>query len=149
MMSRRHALGGSVAMLAAATGVGTGSMAGAAKPDRLDLTDPRQRARVRAKVMGSAGAETVPIFYRLHLYAYLNEGSIVPLLTLNHLSVTDWKPLGNGTHQARTWECGMYCRFDSEEALDVWDNPVTGETLPVWNSSVARSPPRSVQTARP
>ncbi|SFO02513.1 DUF1838 family protein [Sphingomonas sp. OK281] len=132
LLSRRAALGGTAAMLGVGLAAGTGSAASAVTPHTLDLGDPRQRARARAKVMGSAGEETVPIFYRLHLYAYLNDGGLIPLFTLNHLSVTDWRPLANGNHHARTWECGVYCRFDTDEVLDVWANPVTGETLPVW-----------------
>ncbi len=129
ILSRRAAFSAAAGALVA--GTASAAFSAAAGP-KLDLNDPLQRARARAKVMGSAGEETVPVLYRLHIYGYLNDGNLVPLFTLNHLSVTDWKPLPNGNHLARTWECGVYCRFDTDEVLEVWENPVTGEKRPVW-----------------
>lgn len=91
------------------------------------LRDPATRARVRARVAGSCEAETVNIFYRLNLYGFTGDGNLVPFFTLNHLSVNEWTPLPGNRYQARTFECGVYCAFDTDDVLDEWQNPLTGE----------------------
>jgi len=96
------------------------------------LADPATRARVQARVRGSCSRETVPIFYRLDIYGFTGEGNIVPYFTLNHLSVNEWTPLPGNEYEARTFECGVYCRFGTDEILDEWTNPVTGENRKVW-----------------
>jgi Protein of unknown function (DUF1838) len=96
------------------------------------LADPRVRAQVQARVRGSCERETIPIFYRLDLYGFTGDGNIVPYFTLNHLSINEWTPLPGNEYQARTFECGVYCAFGTDEPLDVWTNPVTGERRKVW-----------------
>lgn len=91
------------------------------------LADPATRARVRARVAGSCEAETVNIFYRLNIYGFTGEGNLVPFYTLNHLSVNEWTPLSGNRYQAKTFECGVYCAFDTDEVLAEWKNPLTGE----------------------
>jgi hypothetical protein len=100
--------------------------------DDLDLADPRTRAKVRAKVQGSIAEETVYSFYRLHLYGYVNEGNLVPLTTMNNLNITKWKPLPNGNFAGTVFESGSYCKFDTDDAIDAWENPFTGEKRDVW-----------------
>ncbi len=117
---------------------GGAAAAGAAMPrsaeagGTLDLADPAQRARARAKVIGSAGAETTYSLQRLHIYGYMNDGNLMPFFTMNNLTVLTWAPLANGNYGAKGAEAGVYCRFDTHEPLDAWENPITGETIPVW-----------------
>lgn len=96
------------------------------------LKDPATRARVQARVRGSCGQETVPVFYRLHIYGFTGDGNLIPFFTMNHLSVNEWTPLPNDEYQAKTFECGAYCKFGTDEPLEVWTNPVTGEERKVW-----------------
>ena len=96
------------------------------------LTDPATRARVRTRVIGSVAEEISYKFFRLHLYAFLGDGNLIPLFTMNHLSAGKWRPAGNDLYHSTTWECGYYCRFDTDEPLERWENPVTGETLDVF-----------------
>lgn len=117
------------AMVGAATVTSSRARAATGK---LDLEDPKVRAMVRAKIQGSVAEETVFTFYRLHLYGYLNEGNLVPLTTMNNLNITKWKPLPTGNYAATVFESGSYCKFDTDEALEVWENPVTGEKRDVW-----------------
>ena len=98
----------------------------------LDLTDTKTRGMVRAKVQGSIAEETVFSFYRLHLYGYINEGNLVPLCTMNNLNITKWKPLPNGNYGGTVFESGAYCKFDTDEVIDTWENPFTGEKRDVW-----------------
>lgn len=119
--------------LGAATGRwGSAAAAPAPMSPDLGLDDPKQRAMIRAKVVGSTAEETIYSLFRLHLYGYMNGGNLVPFFTMNNLSVTKWRPLPNGNYQATGAECGVYCRFDTDEVLDVWENPITGEKRPVW-----------------
>jgi hypothetical protein len=114
------------------------ALAAAAKPAKASpaisdaeamarLADPATRARVRARVAGSCEAETVNIFYRLNIYGFTGENNLVPFYTLNHLSVNEWTPLSGNRYQAKTFECGVYCAFDTDEVLTEWKNPLTGE----------------------
>jgi hypothetical protein len=100
--------------------------------EQLALHDPRERARLRAKVVGSAAEEVVYTFYRLHLYAYMNGGNLIPLYTMNNLNVRVCKPLDEQTYGFTTYESGAYCRFDTDEPLERWKNPITGEIREVW-----------------
>ncbi len=127
--SRRGIIGSTaVATMAAAAPF----KAYSAAPAKLDLEDPKVRAMVRAKVQGSIAEETVYTFYRLHLYGYMNDGNLVPFTTMNNLNITKWKPLPNGNYGGTVFESGAYCKFDTDEVLDVWENPITGEKRDVW-----------------
>jgi hypothetical protein len=101
------------------------------KPLRLD--DPAERARIRAKIVASAAAETVPAFYRLHIYAYLHQGNLIPLYTMNNVAVKVCKPMANGNTLIVNYEAGVYCKFDTHDVLETWRNPVTDEVLEPWH----------------
>jgi hypothetical protein len=118
--------------MASAMALALGGPAEAATLGKLDLDDPKERAKLRAKVIGSCVEETVYTFYRLHLYGYMNAGNLIPFTTMNNLNVTKWKPLPNGNYAGTVYESGTYCKFDTDEPLDVWENPVTGEKREVW-----------------
>ena len=91
------------------------------------LDAPLERARLRAKIVGSHAAETVYTFCRLHIYLWLNDGNLKPLYTMQNLSAATWKPLPNGNYVATQHEAGVYTKFDTDELLKVWHNPVTGD----------------------
>lgn len=125
------------------TGVGLAGMAGlgsspasAAMPAKEAnelLADPAIRARVRARVIGSCGEEMSYKFFRLNVFGYMGDGNLLPFFTMNHLSAGRWSPMAGDQYRSTLWECGYYCRFDTDEALDVWKNPVTGELLDVFH----------------
>jgi hypothetical protein len=98
----------------------------------LDLEDPAIRTRTLAKIKGSIKAETVYTFCRLHLYLWLNSGNLQPMLTMQNLAAASWRPLPNGNYGAQLREVGVYTRFDSDEIVDTWVNPVTGDEREVW-----------------
>jgi hypothetical protein len=150
-MSRREALGagglfaagGAAAALGAlpmpalaATTAGGGRAAARirAQADELrrQLQDPASRARIKAKVKGSIAEETVHTFCRLHLYLWLNDGNLVPMLSMQNLTASSWKPLPNGNYAGTVREVGIYTKFDTDEPVDVWVNPVTGDKREVW-----------------
>lgn len=132
-LSRRGLLGAAPLLGAAALGGAADAAAPPKLGKTLDLSDPRVRAYTRAKIIGSTAAETVYKFYRLHIYGYLNEGNLIPFFTLNNINVSVWTPLPDGNFRSTTYETGVYCRFDTDEPLDTWVNPVTGATREVWS----------------
>lgn len=133
-LARRHlltgalALGGSSALMLDTPAVEASS----AVTERLDLVDPVSRARTFAKIKGSCANETVYTFCRLHLYLWLNDGNLQPMLTMQNLNVAQWEALPDGNHRGIIREVGVYTAFDTDEPVQEWLNPVTGETREVW-----------------
>ncbi len=125
--NRREAL-----IAGAGTALAGGAFSASAAAPALDLEDPAVRARVRAKVSGSAAEETVYKFYRLHLYAYMHDGNLKPLYTMNNLNVTQCRPLEDNYYSFKVFEAGVYCKFDTDEVLESWENPITGEVREPW-----------------
>jgi len=123
-LTRRSSL-----MMGAATALGASS----ASAQAVSITDPKNAARIRAKVMGSTAEEPVYTFLRIHLYAYRHDGNLIPLYTMSNLNIRKWYPQPDGGFKAKVFECGTYTKFDSYEPLDEWDNPFTGEKIKVWN----------------
>ena len=139
-VSRRTLLAAAplAASLAAAPGLARAAPGASPKPSLRPeevaerLTDPATRARVQARVRGSCGTETVPVFYRLDIYGFAGNGNLIPFFTMNHLSINEWTPREDNQYEARTFECGAYCKFGTDEPLEEWTNPITGELRKVW-----------------
>jgi hypothetical protein len=129
-ITRRAALGSALAL----AGAGSAPLFAAAQTGlpTLDLEDPATRARVRAKITGSTAKETLHGLSTLHLYAYLNDGNVVPLLTMWNYTVTKWEPQSETSYRMNHYESGIYTKFNTDEVLEYWDNPITGERLEVW-----------------
>ncbi len=132
-LTRRQTVLGGIGLaplLGAAAGSG---VAATARGTTLKLDDPRQRAKIRAKIVASAAAEAVPAFYRLHIFAYMHQGNLIPLYTMNNVAVKVCRPMPNGNTMITNYEAGVYCRFDTDEVLQSWRNPVTDEVLEPWH----------------
>lgn len=129
-MSRRTALQG-------AAGFGTLAWtfdpvdAASARAARPDFTDRLTALRTHVKMVGSLGREVVVSFMRLNLYGDLGEGNFVPFFTMNNILVDYWEPRGDDQYEMRKYEVGFYTKFDGYEPLEHFDNPVTGERLPI------------------
>jgi hypothetical protein len=98
-----------------------------------DFADPVEALRAHVKLAGSLANETVVSFYRLNIYADLNEGNFVPLYTLNNLLIDKWTPKGNDNFQMLKYEAGFYTAIDSYEVIETFKHPLTGKMLPVQN----------------
>ncbi len=98
-----------------------------------DFADPVEALRAHVKLVGSLGEETVASFYRLNIYADLNEGNFVPLYTLNNLLIDKWTPKGDNSFQMLKYEAGYYTAIDSYEPIQTFKHPLTGKLLPVQN----------------
>ena len=107
-------------------------LADAATSHHLGLESAQKRAWVRAKIMASAGAQTVYTFYRVHAFAYLHEGNLQPLFTTHVLNARVCRPRSDTVYSFTTYEAGIVTRFDTDEPLQDWQNPYTGELVKVW-----------------
>ncbi|MBM4234273.1 MAG: DUF1838 domain-containing protein [Gammaproteobacteria bacterium] len=133
-VDRRHVLAGAMAG-GSALGVwldspALGATTATAAGPRLE--DPIERARIFAKVKGSCAEETVYTFCRLHLYLWLNDGNLKPMLTMQNLNAGTWRPLPNGNYQGLIREVGVYTAFDTDDYVDHWINPVTQDKREIW-----------------
>ncbi len=108
------------------------ALAAGAPPPAEMPSDPVARAQMRARIIGSTAPETVYMFYRLNIYGFAGDGQLVPFFTMNHLSVNQWKRTPLDRFTSKTFESGVYCRFDTDEVLEEWENPLTGEKRRVW-----------------
>ncbi len=98
-----------------------------------DFSDPAEALRAHVKLVGSLGKERVTSFYRINIYADLNEGNFVPLFTLNNLLIDNWTPKGNNSHQMLKYEAGYYTAIDSYEPIKEFKHPITGKAVPTEN----------------
>jgi hypothetical protein len=128
-VSRRSALLGSAALGSAGLAALHISSAQAAVERPLPVfSDPITALRTHVKMVGSLGQATVYSFMRLNIYADLGEGNFVPFFTMNNILVDYWQPKGDNQHEMRKYEVGFYTRYDSQEPLEEFVNPVTGRT---------------------
>ena len=132
-ISRRNILSA-----AAMSGVGFAASAvlgatanGKPTPAMPNFNDPLTALRTHVKMVGSLGKEPVVSFMRLNIYADLGEGNFIPFFTMNNILVDYWEPKGNDQHEMRKYEVGFYTRYDSQEPLEEFANPVTGKTTAI------------------
>lgn len=131
-MTRRQVMLGAAgaALYATLPGVAAASAQRAFTPD---FADPVDALRAHVKLVGSLANERVISFYRLNVYADLNEGNFVPLYTLNNLLVDNWEDQGSNKHQMLKYEAGYYTAIDSYEPISTFKHPLTGKATPVQN----------------
>lgn len=133
-VSRRNVIAGAAGAVASAIGAKNAMGATGARgkaPAPPDFTDPLVAHRTHVKVVGSLGREVVHSFMRLNLYADLGSGNFVPLFTMNNILVDYWEPKEDEQHEMRKYEVGFYTKFDGYEPLEQFDNPVTGQRVPI------------------
>ncbi len=130
-LTRRGLLGAAMGAGSSLAIMGTSTPLGAAAA-RLNLDDPVERAKIRAKIVGSAVEEDVHALYKLHVYGYLNKDNTIPLFSMTNYTVTKWRPVENGNFKTLHYESGVYTTFNTDDYIEEWENPVTGEKREVW-----------------
>lgn len=94
------------------------------------LKDPVERSRLIAKVMGSTIKEERHAFLKFHVFGFTGDGNIVPFFTMNNYIVQQWSPDEEpGDFLVQHYEVAYYSKFDEEEAIDTFENPLTGEIV--------------------
>lgn len=91
------------------------------------LADPISRSELIVKVMGSTEREDTHAFMKFHVYGFAGDGNLIPLFTMNNYIVQKWFPEERGTYGLEHYEVAYYSDFDTEEPLENWVNPMTGE----------------------
>lgn len=109
----------------------------------FDLSQGSERIRLRAKIAGRLDPGTVHRYVRLHIYGYANDGNLVPFFSMMNYSANQWRQLPNGNYETLVYESGVYTKFDSDEVLTEWENPLTKEKREVWQF---RAGPLRVET---
>jgi len=130
--NRRNLLLGAAgsALYATLSGV---SAAPAQRSFSPDFSDPVEALRAHVKMVGSLETGTVTSFYRINLYADLNEGNFVPLFTMNNLLIDKWQVTGENKYQMTKYEAGYYTAIDSYDVIKDFKHPVTGKAVKIQN----------------
>ena len=103
----------------------------AAKRDELNtiLSDPASRVRLIAKVFGSTEEAERHAFLKFHIFGFAGDGNLIPFFTMNNYVIQKWSPGEDSSFEVQHYEVAYYSKFDSDEAISEWENPLTGEVL--------------------
>jgi len=104
-----------------------------AKRDELNaiLSDPASRTRLIAKVFGSTAKAERHAFMKFHVFGYAGDGNLIPFFTMNNYVIQKWEPKGESRFELQHYEVAYYSAFDTDEPIDEWENPLTGEVIEV------------------
>lgn len=97
----------------------------------VSLENPEARARLIAKVMGSTVEDERHAFLKFHVFGYAGDGNLIPFFTMNNYIVQKWAPGEDSTFEVQHYEAAYYTKFDTNEPLDSWENPLTGELIKI------------------
>ncbi len=129
-VSRRSALGALAGMAVAST---LPSGARAAVGDRpLDFSDPYDNLYAFGKIWGSYGEPVLSAFHGL-MYARIGTRRLMPLFGYTGTGVMQAKIDEDRHVWIRGRETGYFTDLASGDILDSWQNPFTGERVPVFN----------------
>lgn len=95
----------------------------------LRLENPIRRSELIAKVLGSTESEERHSFLKFHVFGFEGDGNLTPFYTMNNYIVQKWEPDGEGHFEVQHYEVAYYAKFDTNEAIETWENPLTGEVL--------------------
>jgi len=93
------------------------------------LADPASRTRLIAKVFGSTEEMERHAFLKFHVFGFTGEGNLIPFFSMNNYIVQRWSPAENDVFNVQHYEVAYYSKFDTDEAIDEWTNPLTDEVI--------------------
>ena len=102
----------------------------ALRPSRrlgFDLTQPEDQLRAYVKLAGSLAQERIFIQYHCEIIAILPRVEQKKLFKVKGVVRSDWTPNADGSFSFRNYDQGLFCDWESEEVIDSYDNPFTGE----------------------
>jgi hypothetical protein len=135
-MNRRSALS---ALGALSVGLASGGSANAAPSSatplptgKLNYNDPKDNLLAFAKIWSSLDE---PVIGGFHGIMYLRTGSkrMIPLFGYEGTGVLQARWEADGTLSRRSRETGYFTDLRTGEVLERWDNPFTGQTVPVYH----------------
>ena len=137
-MNRRDVLG-TAGGLAAGLGMALPMMGtGIARAQTsLDFSDPKVRFQSRLKTRGTLAEETVHRVSTGHVWIYDPDGhKFTPFCSLENYNVSEWTHDDDGIIRTRMFETAVYMKFGTDEVMDEWKNPYTGETVKVHHYAI-------------
>ena len=93
------------------------------------LDDPVARTKLIAKVLGSTAEEDRHAFMKFHIFGYAGDGNLIPFFTMNNYIIQKWAPGDDGSFSVQHYEVAYYAKFDTDEAISEWTNPLTDEVV--------------------
>lgn len=93
------------------------------------LDDPAARSNLIAKVMGSTVEADRHAFLKFHIFGFAGDGNLIPFFSMNNYVIQKWVPGEDSTFEVQHYEVAYYSKFDTDEAISEWENPLTGETV--------------------
>lgn len=134
-LGRRQALSAFGAITLGAGSFAAGSAASAAVPKSdggLDYTDPKDNLYAFAKIQSSFDEPAIGCFHGL-MYMRTGTNRMIPAFGYEGTGVLQarWEEDGTLTRVSR--ETGYFTDLVTGEILETWDNPITGETVPVYH----------------
>lgn len=109
----------------------TGSAPGNAA--HLDLSQPVDNLYAFAKMWSTLADEPILSSFHGVMFAFIEGRKTVPLFGYAGTGLFQSKILDNGHVRLRGKETGFFTDLASGDILDHWENPFTGETVPVFN----------------
>lgn len=95
------------------------------------LADPAERTRLIAKVLGTTVEGERHAYLKFHIYGYAGDGNLIPFFSFNNYVIQKWTPGENSTFDVTHYEAAYYTKFDTDEAINTWENPLTGEVVDI------------------
>jgi len=93
------------------------------------LSDPVARSKMIAKVLGTTEKGERHAFMKFHVFGFAGDGNLIPFFTMNNYIIQNWTPSEDGDFEVAHREVAYYSKFDTEEAINDWENPLTGEVV--------------------
>jgi hypothetical protein len=93
------------------------------------IADPAARTEMIAKIMGSTEEAERHAFLKFHVFGFAGDGNLIPFFSMNNYIIQKWSPGDNSTFEVQHYEVAYYSKFDTNEAISEWENPLTGETI--------------------
>ncbi|QIG53634.1 DUF1838 family protein [Altererythrobacter sp. BO-6] len=93
------------------------------------LADPVARTRLIAKVFGSTEKMERHAFLKFHVFGFTGEGNLIPFFTMNNYVIQRWSPGKDNSFDVQHFEVAYYSKFDTNEAISEWKNPLTDEVI--------------------
>lgn len=93
------------------------------------LADPKARMKLVAKVMGSTVEGERHAFLKFHVFGFTGDGNLIPFFSMNNYIIQKWVPGKDSTFEVQHYEVAYYSKFDTNEAISEWKNPLTGEVV--------------------
>lgn len=97
----------------------------------ITLKNPVQRTKLIAKVLGSTVEEERHGYLKFHVFGFAGDGNLIPFFTMNNYVVQKWRPGDDGSYELEHYEAAYYSKFDTNEPIEEWENPLTGESLKI------------------